>query len=148
MKMTELTVLRDDVEWKTRLDGKISEVEIDGRKISDVHDLTQKVISMTKTIKVLAVTALTLCIIAVGMAIFVTQWLLANESSIQRLLLTSSKDYTMHMVSKEKWNSHQRHRAYIHLEEFHGLHWDEGMQDWVNHAMVDYPKKRSGRGGS
>ena len=102
MKMTELTVLRDDVEWKTRLDGKISEVEIDGRKISDVHDLTQKVISMTKTIKVLAVTALTLCIIAVGMAIFVTQWLLANDSSIQRLLLTSSKDYTMHMAAAEK----------------------------------------------
>ena len=126
--MTELTVLRDDVEWSTRLDGKISEVEIDGRKISDVHDLTQKVIKMTKTIKVLATTALALCVMSVAMAVFTTHWLLSHEAGIEQLLLTDNKE-------TEFARLHQRHRAWVHLEELHGLskvelsnffssHWD------------------------
>ena len=87
MKMTELTVLRDDVEWKTRLDGKISEVEIDGRKISDVHDLTQKVISMTKTIKVLALTATSLALMAVVAIAWLSQWLIRMKQVLSNYSL-------------------------------------------------------------
>lgn len=117
-------------------DRKVTSIEVDGYNLSDVHDLTEKVAGMTKTIKILAITALTICVICAGMAVFVTQWLLANDSAIQRLLLTSSKDFDVHVVHANKWRSHERQRAYIHLEEFHGLHWDEGMQDWVSHSIV------------
>lgn len=133
---------------EVQFEQPITGVSIDGQKISDVHDLTQKVISMTKTIKILAVTALTLCIIACGMAIFVTQWLLANDSSIQRLLLTSNKDYDKISDEAAAWRSHQRQRAYVHLKEFHGLHWDEGMQDWVNHAMIKGEAKKGNHRGA
>jgi hypothetical protein len=144
MKMNEVTVLRDDVEWSTRLDGEISGVEINGKRINDVHDLTQKVISMTKTIRVLAYTALTLCVIAVGMAVFTTHWLLSHEAGIERLLLTSKKDFDARMHHAELWRSHQRHRAYVHLKEFHGMHWDAKRMDWVNDAMVKHNRAKRG----
>lgn len=133
---------------EVQFEQPITGVSIDGQKLTDVHDLAQKVIGMTKTIKVLAITALTLCIIAVGMAVFTTHWLLSHEASIEQLLLTGNDDYNAMRLDAKKWNSHRRHRAYIHLEEFHGLHWDEGMQDWVNHAIVKAaePKKGNHRG--
>ena len=140
-KKTELTVLRNDVEWSTRFDGNISGVEINGRKINDVHDLTQKVIKQTKTIRYLAWIATGLAVMAVGTLMTLTSWLLSHEASIEQLLLTGNKEYNAMADGNRKWRSHQRHRAWIHLKEFHGLHWDEGMQDWVNHAMVGYNKK-------
>lgn len=134
--MNELTVLRDDVEWSTRLDGEISGVEINGRKINDVHDLTERVVKMTKTIHYLAWIATALAVMAVATVMFLCNWLLSHESSIERLLLTGSTDYDKMVQQSAAWKSHQRQRAYIHLQEFHGLHWDDGMQDWVNHSMV------------
>ena len=127
---------------EVQFEQPITGVSIDGQKLSDVHDLAQKVVKMTKTIKVLAFTATSLVLMAVIAIAYLGTWLISNDSSIQRLLLTSSKDYDTHMFHAEKWRSHERQRAYIHLQEFHGLHWDEGMQDWVNHAMVKYNKKR------
>jgi hypothetical protein len=145
MKMNEVTVLRDDVEWSTRLDGEISGVEINGKKINDVHDLTAKVISMTKTIRVLAYTATALAVMAVTTVLFLANWLYSHEASIEKLLLTGNDEYNVMEQDARSWGSHQRHRAYVHLKEFHGLHWDEGMQDWVNHAIVK--TNRGKRGG-
>ena len=122
-------------------DRKVKSIELGGYNLSDVHDLTQKVIGMTRTIKVLAITSLTLCVMAVGMALFTTHWLLSHEASIEQLLLTGNDEYNQMRLDSLAWNSHRRQRAYIHLKEFHGLHWDEGMQDWVNHSMVNYYNK-------
>jgi hypothetical protein len=131
MNKTELTVLRDDVEWSTRFDGKISEVEIDGRKINDVHDLTEKVINMTKTIRVLAFTATALAIMAVGTVFFMAQWLVSHEASIEQLLLTGNEEYNQMRTDSLAWNTHKRERAWVHLKEFHGLRWDDRVQDWI-----------------
>ena len=127
--------------WSTEFQGEITAIKVNGQKINDVHDLAEKVIGMTKTIKVLAYTATSLALMAVLAIACLGGWLVSNESAIQRLLLTSSKDFDSHMNQAEKWRSHKRQRAYIHLEEFHGLHWDEGMQDWVNHSMAEYNKR-------
>ena len=132
--MNELTVLRDDVEWSTRLDGEINGVEINGKRINDVHDLTERVVKMTKTIHYLAWIATALAVIAVTSVVIFCKWLLSHESSIERLLLTSSKDFDKNVLHAEAWRSHERHRAYVHLREFHGLHWNEGKQDWVSAA--------------
>jgi hypothetical protein len=142
MKMNEVTVLRDDVAWSTRLDGEISGVEINGRRINDVHDLTHKVISMTKTIRVLAYTATALAVMAVTTVLFLANWLFGHEASIEQLLLTGKDEYNQMRVDSLAWNAHKRERAYVHLKEFHGLNWDEGMQDWVNHEIVKTNRKR------
>lgn len=143
-KKTELTVLRDDIEWRTRFDGNISGVEIDGQKINDVHDLTLKVTSMTKTIRILAYTATTLAVMAVGTVLFLANWLHSHEASIEQLLLTGNEDYNQMRVDSLAWNSHKRERAYVHLKEFYDLQWSEGLQDWVNHAVNYNRKKRGG----
>ena len=103
MKMTELTVLRDDVEWKTRLDGKISGVEIDGRKISDIHDLACKVDYNTKVIKKIAWVGVA---ITLGIGAFTTQWIVSNNESIQQSLNSSKRTESYKKLSSlgYKWN--------------------------------------------
>ena len=118
--------------WMTEIDGEITEIKVNGQKINDVHDLTQKVVGMTRTIKVLAFIATALAIMAVGTVIWLASWLLSHEASIEQLLFTGNVEYSMNKDHARKWRSHQRHRAWVHLKEFHGLRWDEGMQDWVN----------------
>ena len=126
--------LKRQKEWKTNFDEEVVGVQINGRKINDVHDLTEKVISMTKTIRVLAISALTLCIMCAIMAIFFTHWLLSHNSDIQTLLLTTKKEYSQKIEDAKKWNSHRRERGFLHLQEFHGLHWNNEMQEWVTKA--------------
>lgn len=133
-----VTIEYDKKRWSTDIEGEIGEILVDGRRINDVHMLAEKVVRMTKTIKILAFTATALALMAVIAIAWLSQWLISHESSIERLLLTSSTDYNKMSDQAAAWKSHQRQRAYVHLKEFHGLHWDEGMQDWVNHAMVDY----------
>lgn len=67
---SRISVKCDHEPWMTEIDGEITEIKINGQKINDVHDLTQKVVGMTRTIKVLAITALTLCVMAVVLAVF------------------------------------------------------------------------------
>jgi len=119
----------------------IENIMLNGETLSNVHDLAGKVTQMTKTIRILAYTATALAVLAVGTVLFLANWLLSHESSIEQLLLTGNKEYNQMRVDSLAWNSHRRQRAYIHLKEFHGLHWDEGMQDWVNHAMVKENKR-------
>jgi sensor domain CHASE-containing protein len=90
---------------------------------------------MTKTIRVLAYTATALAVMAVATVLFLANWLFSHEASIEQLLLTGNEEYNQMRVDSLAWNSHKRERAYVHLKEFHGLHWDEGMMDWVNHAI-------------
>lgn len=140
-----LTIHHDSKKWSTEIEGEIGEILVDGKRISDVHVLTERVASMTKTIKYLAWTATGLAVLAVASVLFLTQWLLSHEASIKRLLLTGSTDYNKMADQAAAWKSHQRVRAYVHLEEFHGLHWDEGMQDWVNHPIVKYKQATNGQ---
>ena len=128
---SKLTVTHDAKEWTTDLEGEIGEIRVDGKRISDVHYLTQKVISMTKTIRVLAYTATALAVMAVGTVLFLANWLCSHEASIEQLLLTGNEDYNQMRVDSLAWNAHKRERAYVHLKEFYDLQWNEGLQDWI-----------------
>ena len=116
--------------WMTEIDGEITEIKINGRRINDVHDLTQRVVGMTKTIKVLAYAATTLAVLAVGTVMWLAQWLLSHESSIEQLLLTGNQEYDVIQEEARSWRSHKRQRAWVHLKSFHGLQWDDEQQDW------------------
>jgi|11BtaG_2_1085332.scaffolds.fasta_scaffold03171_2 hypothetical protein len=134
--------------WHTEFQGEITDIKVNGQKISDVHDLTSKVISMTKTIRVLAYTATVLAIMAVGTVFFIAQWLVSHEASIEQLLLTGNEDYNQMRVDSLAWNAHKRERAYVHLKEFHGLHWDVKVQDWVKPPPPPPPLKPNPIGGA
>ena len=140
-----LTIHHDSKKWSTEIEGEIGEILVDGKRISDVHVLTKRVVSMTRTIRVLAWLATALAIMAVATVLFLANWLLSHEASIEQLLLTSNVEYSMNKDHARKWRSHQRHRAWVHLKEFQGLHWDEGMMDWVNHSMVNHHRSTNGQ---
>lgn len=131
---------------EVQFEKPITGISIDGKKLSDVHDLTQKVIVMTKTIKVLATTTTSLALMAVMAIAWLCNWLYSHEASIDQLLLTGNREYDDMAQHARNWNSHQRQRAWVHLKEFHGLDWDEGMQDWINHSTVKAKGKKSKRG--
>ena len=126
----------DAEEHETEFIGEIKEIHLNGTKINDVHDLTEKVSAMTRTIKFLAWTATGLAVIAVVTVIWLASWLLSHDSSMDQLLLTGNKRYDQQVWDASMWNSHCRERAWIHLQKFQGLHWDEGIQDWVNHPFI------------
>lgn len=128
-KTSRLT-LQADYPWHTDIDGEISEVRINGQKINDVHDLTQKVIGMTRTIKILAIIATALALMAFCAIMFLTTWLISNESSIEDLLLTSKLEFSQMQSQAESWNSHKRHRAYVTLNTVLGYKWSDKHQEW------------------
>lgn len=130
MTTTNLKVLRNDVEWATRFDGNISEVEIDGRKISDVHDLTSKVEKMTKTIHYLAWTATSLAVMSVASVLWLAYWLHTHDAQIEELLLTSGDDYMKLKLDAGEWRSHKRHRAFVTLNKILNYQWNNDTQDW------------------
>lgn len=103
MKTTNLTVLRNDVEWNTRFEGNISSVEIDGQKLSDIHELARKVDYNTKVTKRIAWAGITGVAIALCLGVFLCQWVFFNEES----LLDSDKRTESYEKLKSlgyKWN--------------------------------------------
>ena len=95
--MTNLKVLRDDVEWSTRFEGKISEIEVDGQKLNDIHDLAVKVdrsnlyiYTLIKRVSLLAYIATVCAIIVLGVCSTTGLWLYHNADRIDETL-TSSK---------------------------------------------------------
>ena len=131
-----ITIFTEAESHDIDFENKITAVSMNGTRLNDVHDLAMKVVNMTMTIRYLAWTATGLAVLAVATVLFLANWLVSHESSIEQLLLTGNHEYNIMDDQARKWRSHQRHRAWVHLKEFHGLHWDEGMQDWVNHAMI------------
>jgi hypothetical protein len=70
-----LTVLHDSKEWTTELEGEIGEIMVDGRRLSDVHDLAIKVEGIAQSIRTLVLclgVILMICLICnIGMATWV-----------------------------------------------------------------------------
>lgn len=48
-----LTVLHDAKEWSTEIEGEIGEIRVDGKKISDVHELALRITKLQKTYNIL-----------------------------------------------------------------------------------------------
>lgn len=95
--MTNLRVLRNDVEWTTRFDGEISEIEVDGQKLKDIHDLAVKVdrsnlyiTTLTKRTRLLAYIATVCALLVLGLCSTTGFWLYYNKDRIDESL-TSSK---------------------------------------------------------
>ena len=111
--------------------GDLKNINVDGQEILKIHDLVKRVDRQNRQTRYMAMIALSLCLGAVGMALFVTSWLLSHESSIEQVLLTGNRDFDQMQEGARLWRSQKRQRAWVHLQHHQGLYWDEGMQDWV-----------------
>lgn len=125
-----LTVLHDTQEYKAVLSGEIGEICIDGKKLNDIHDLTRQVSKQATLIKVLAIAAITIAVIATLALFYLTVWLGSNEEKIARLLATT--DIAQHELIKAhyQWNSAKRHSAYVLLQKRLGWTFDENNKIW------------------
>jgi hypothetical protein len=130
-KTQKLTVLRDSDEWTTTFTGEIIGLQIDGQKVSDIHDLAIKVDKQNKQIRGLAVTATAMAFFVLLIVSGMGLWLHSHDTSIERVLLTGNRDFDVMQEEARRWRSHKRQRAWVHLEHHQGLYWDDGMQDWI-----------------
>lgn len=132
-----LTVLHDTQEYKAVLSGEIGEVRIDGKKLNDIHDLTKQVSKQATLIKVLAIAATTIAVIATLAVSYLTAWLGSNEEKIARLLATT--DIAQHELIKShnQWNSAKRHSAYVLLQKRLGWTFNEDKRIWQQDVNTD-----------
>lgn len=84
-----ITVLHDSKEWMTELEGDIGEIKVDGKKLSDVHDLALKIDNMTRIIKGLALTATFLAVVAVAGIGAIGSLLATNKEQIASTMDTA-----------------------------------------------------------
>ena len=103
---TNLTVLRNDVEWNTRFEGSISSIEIDGQKLSDIHDLARKVDYNTKVTKKIAWVGVFIVAITLAIGAFLSQWIISNDGSIQDALDNDKRKESFEKLKSlgYKWN--------------------------------------------
>ena len=143
-----ITVLHDTKEWNTRIDGEIGEIRVDGKELMQIHDLAKNVDKQNKQIRVLAIIATIMAFVVLFIMSSLAIWLLSHESAIERVLLTGNRDFDIMSDHANKWSSHQRQRAWVHLKHHQGLDWDIGKQDWVKPPLPPPPLKPSPIGGA
>ena len=119
-----------------RFEYPIESVTVNGERLSNVHTLTKEVVRMTKTIKVLAITATTLALMAVLAIAWLASWLKSHESSIEELLLTSGDEYAELKRTSDSWKSQKRQRAFVTLHSVLGYRWNEETMDWEAPELV------------
>jgi hypothetical protein len=101
-----ITVFHDaHREWSTELEGEIGEIRVDGQKLNDVHDLTQKIDRMTTIIKALALTATFLAIVAVAGIGAIGSWLASNKEQIASTMDTAEDRFSRRITKLEYQNS-------------------------------------------
>ena len=103
---TNLTVLRNDVEWNTRFDGNISSIEVNGQKLSDIHDLARKVDYNTKVTNRIAWAGIIGVTIALIFGAFLCHWIISNNGSIQDALESEKRTESYEKLKSlgYKWN--------------------------------------------
>ena len=86
---SNITIFHDSQEWSTDLEGDITEVKIDGKRLNDIHDLTIKIDKMTTVIKASELTATFLAVIAVAGMSAIGSWLATNHEQISSVMNTT-----------------------------------------------------------
>lgn len=71
-----ITVFHDTKEWTTELAGEIGEVQIDGRRLNDIHDIAIKIDTQRAEQRILAIacTTVVVCTLIVCTSILATVW--------------------------------------------------------------------------
>ena len=89
--LSSVTILHDTQEWTTRFEN-LKDVQIDGQKIMQIHDLAKNVNRQNKQVRILATIATTMAVIVLVILSSVTWHYLNNNYSTENEKLTSSSE--------------------------------------------------------
>lgn len=88
--LSSVTILHDTQEWTTRFEN-LKDVQIDGQKIMQIHDLAKNVNRQNKQVRILATIATTMAVIVLVILSSLTwHYLNHNHSTENRRLASSS----------------------------------------------------------
>lgn len=113
---SNITVVHDSQVWSTDLTGDISEVKIDGRKLNDIHALTEKIEKMSMIIKILTFTA----VIAVAGIGLIGSWIASNKDQIALTMKTAEERF-----SESMYRLRQENIIYAKKLKELGWRWDD-----------------------
>ena len=77
-----LTVLHDSKEWTTELEGEIGEIRVDGKRLSDIHDLAIKVEGIAQSIRTLILCMGFILIISLACNVGMATWVYFHDEEI------------------------------------------------------------------
>lgn len=77
-----LTILHDTQEWSTEIEGEICEIRVDGKRLSNVHDLTLKVEGIAQSINTLVLCLGVILVISLICNIGMATWVLIHDGEI------------------------------------------------------------------
>lgn len=79
---TNLTILHDAKEWNTDIEGEIGEIRVDGKRLSDVHDLAVKVEGIAQSIRTLVICLGAIVMICLICNVGLATWVATNDDEI------------------------------------------------------------------
>lgn len=92
MSNSNICIIHDSQEWSTELTGDISEIKIDGNRLSSIHDLTIKTDRMTTIIKGLTLTTTILTVVTLACCLYMSSWLESRTLEINAKLTSKITD--------------------------------------------------------
>lgn len=92
MTNTNITVIHDSQEWSTDLAGDVSEIKIDGNRLSDIHDLSIKTDKVITIIRGLTLTTTILTVVTLVCCLYMSSWLASRTGEINAKLSSKVTD--------------------------------------------------------
>jgi hypothetical protein len=89
---TNLTILHDAKEWNTDIEGEIGEIMLDGKRLSDIHDLTRKVEGVAQSIKTLVLCLGAIVLICLVCNVGMATWIAIHDADIMEGVNATQKD--------------------------------------------------------
>ena len=132
---SNLTVIHNAEESVVNFEGGIDEIRLDGKKLSDLHDLAIKIDRMTRLIKTLAVVATILAILAVAGMTYIGSWLAFNKKSIH-----AAMDTTEDRFSKRISAMQNQSKAYAQKLTELGWTWKDGNWQQIGNTAPKISK--------
>ena len=98
LPQSNISILHDSQEWSTDLEGDITEIKVDGKRLNNIHDLTIKIDKMTTIIKALTFTTTILVVVTVCCVLAMSSWLAVHYGKISDKLSTKVTDKEAEML--------------------------------------------------
>jgi hypothetical protein len=116
-----ITILHDAQEWSTDLDGEIGEIRVDGKRLSDIHDLTRKVEGVAQSIKTLVLCLGAIVLICLVCNIAMATWVAKYDSNIRGTINVQRSEIERLSHSKGIMGEKLKSLGWI---------WDARTRDW------------------
>lgn len=89
---TNLTILHDTQEWSTDIEGEIKEIKVDGKRLSDIHELAIKVEGVAQSIRTLILCLGAIVMICLVCNIGMATWVATNDDDITEAVFSVNSE--------------------------------------------------------